>query len=81
MKPIPKILGIFGFLCLGLSAYGQCEPFFGDLVINEVIPDNKSTATDPYRIAAKIGVISMASTFQNETEELAQLVLYNTPQI
>ena len=53
MKPTPAILGIFGFLCLGLSANGQtngtgqCEPFFGDLVINEVMPANNSTATDP----------------------------------
>ncbi len=47
MKPIPAILGIFGFLCLGLSAYSQCEPFFDDLLMNEVMPANNSTATDP----------------------------------
>ncbi len=47
MKPTPAILGVLGFLCFGLSAYGQCEPFFGDLVINEVMPANNSTAMDP----------------------------------
>lgn len=47
MKPTSVILGIFGFLCFGLSAYGQCETFFGDLVINEVMAGNNNTATDP----------------------------------
>lgn len=47
MKPTPAILGLFVFLCLGHSSYGQCEPFFGDLVINEVMPANNSTAADP----------------------------------
>ena len=29
------------------AAFSQCEPFFGKLVINEVMPANNSTAVDP----------------------------------
>lgn len=48
MKPTPAIIGFLGFLCLSLTSYGQCEPFFGKLVINEVMPANDATATDNF---------------------------------
>jgi hypothetical protein len=47
MKPTIKILGTCLFLFLSYSAFSQCETFFGDLVINEVMAANNNTAADP----------------------------------
>lgn len=39
----------FLFLSLfSLNSYGQCVPFFGRLVINEIMPANNATATDEF---------------------------------
>ncbi len=47
MKSLPASLLLAVMYFCGASVYGQCEPFFGKLLINEVMPANDVTATDP----------------------------------
>lgn len=48
MKPLYNLLTLaIATTFLSSNAYSQCETFFGKLVINEFMPANNSTATDP----------------------------------
>lgn len=49
MKYIYNLLfGFLGIAVVHTGGYSQCVPLFGKLVINEVMPANSSTVTDPY---------------------------------
>ena len=48
MKPLSKLFTLaVATIFLSSNAFSQCEPFFGKLVINEFMPANNSTVTDP----------------------------------
>ena len=48
MKHFYRIFTFIIAITISFSGFGQCTPLFGKLVINEVMPANKSTAMDPF---------------------------------
>ena|SRR5690554_3517892 len=48
MKHFYKLFAFIFVLAFSYNGFGQCIPLFGKLVINEVMPANKTTAADPF---------------------------------